>query len=486
MFERSLNISLPLPLCALQFSVHSITIIMEISGGGTESIKLDEPAHAVMIKVCPGLRRVAVDDQQGATSDQTSKARRVRKKTRFGRAKGKGHRSDGVSSAATSAPPKSWSKDAVRKREARKENAITKLQNESKELKSQLSDSAQRETDLAERLKAAIERVELAEADSDRATDRADRVRNELQQSEETVQYLLEQTEKLETKLNSATNGHDPQTRQPNGQFTPAFERAMAEAVTKGLSTTRASEIAQVFLSFAWQRKVSKQELPSTTHNARLKKTAGTLAAAVAFDAVRSDAREPGGPGQTLSIDQTTKRNQSLSTVNITTTASRTYLLGVQPTADKSAELQIEANRAMRQRAVSAGLSIFGPATGTQTETANMMEDVVAVFSDEGPTEKAMVRELQIDKDEPLRDMGFTEQEIKENKDGQLFQGTCVKHVDSQFTSHAANTRLRCVCLCVCARVRVYPEAALTAFSPVCLFATGNTCAASTSRSNAL
>jgi len=70
------------------------------------------------------------------------------------------------------------------------------------------------------------------------------------EKSAQRTQKLLEVSEDLEDKLNNKPAVTEPQTRLASGQFAPALERAMAEA----------------------------------------------LAAAVAFDAVRSDAREPGGP----------------------------------------------------------------------------------------------------------------------------------------------------------------------------------------------
>lgn len=180
---------------------------------------------------------------------------------------------DSVTGNAPKKRTKSLNKDAVRKREWRAAKEAQRLETQVQTLQEQLTESKKRENQL--------------QVDVRAAEQAADWANTHLQHADENVEWLCEQIKQMKAKL-KAEHKAEPAIRLANGQFNPEFDMVLGQCIVDGLRTAKAVQISQAVLSFALQRQVGLEELPSERHARRILQTMGTLGKAVAFEQIRS------------------------------------------------------------------------------------------------------------------------------------------------------------------------------------------------------
>jgi len=107
--------------------------------------------------------------------------------------------------------------------------------------------------DLAIKLVAAVQRADAAHADCEASRATAQKALDDALHSAEMLEWALERAEQLEQQLQQQRTD-EVKVRLEDGTYSPAFERALGQALVKGLPPNRASEIVSSLLSFALGR----------------------------------------------------------------------------------------------------------------------------------------------------------------------------------------------------------------------------------------
>jgi hypothetical protein len=264
-----------------------------------------------------------------ASESRLEKANAARRKRKFSTKKPGSHRTQPSANANAQNKSKSQNPAAVRQRDYRARRKLRMVQQAVDDLSQQLKASQLREAALVD----AVKEADIKLARTEETLQNTQRAKTE---SDDIIDWLTQKIDEITDKL-KRRRGSEPVIRLPSGEFDPEFEMMLSECLVDGLRMTAVRKITSKMLSWALQRAISIDQLPSDRHAARLIHTAGTLARAAAFDALRSEDLDTKNGGHTAHFDFTTKRGNGKHSASITSKQSQTFCLGIEDVADKTA-----------------------------------------------------------------------------------------------------------------------------------------------------